>query len=382
MQNNSQSIGIIGGGIAGLATAIGLQNIGIKTVVYEAAPKFKPMGAGLILAVNAMRALEYLKLREKVCAVAKPIEQLLVLNKKGSTLTKTTAETFEGKFRNHAIHRGDLHQVLLAELSQENIIFGKRLSKISKSINGHYELYFEDGTSAKHQFIISAEGINSVIRNYVLPHVQKRYSGYTCWRGIAQNAPIDNCITSETWGAKGRFGIVPLTNNRTYWFAVVNAAENDPNMAQWTLDDLKSNFMAYHNSVAELLQHTNGNQILWNDIHDLKPIAQYAFDNIVLIGDAAHATTPNMGQGACMAIEDAAVLTKAFSELNEFNLAAKQFEKKRIHRCQNIVNQSWQIGKLAQNQNHIIGALRNSFSRLIPNKLAQKQLTKIYDFEL
>lgn len=381
MEKRKLEFAIVGGGIAGLATAIGLRNAGIQAVVFEAAPEFKPLGAGLVLAVNAMKALGYLEMGERVSEVGMPMEEMYILNQRGSTLAKNKTGMANERWKSYKLHRGDLHTVLLSALPEEQVVFGKRLRSVSGS-DGEYMLEFKDGTSVQTRYLISAEGIHSEIRRNVLPGSSLRYAGYTCWRGIAHNAAIDLKKTSETWGRNGRFGIVPLTDNCVYWFAVVTAPQNSPEMAKWTLEDLKSHFREYHPSVGEVLRSTDPSGILWNDIHDLAPIPHFAFGNTVLIGDAAHATTPNMGQGACMALEDAAVLVHCLSGEKNVEQAFRVFEQKRLRRTHDIVQNSWKIGKIAQNQHPVTGAIRNMLLRMIPGSVSQKRLEKIVDFDV
>ena len=382
MTNQPKSIefAIVGGGIAGLSAAIGLKRVGIDATVFEAAPEFRPLGAGMVLAANAMKALDYLGIHDAVCARGRLIERLQILNQKGQKLTNTRVAPQEGGYQNHTIHRGDLHQVLLRHF-QGDVLYGKRLQDLSEMAEGHL-LQFDDGTEYHARFIISAEGIHSKLRGYFLPESEERYAGYTCWRGVAVNARVNTRLVAETWGTNGRFGIVPLTNNRTYWFAVVKAPQNSPEMAKWTLNDVKRNYANYHHLVAEVLNATPKEGMLWNDIIDLKPISKYAFNNTLLIGDAAHATTPNMGQGACMAVEDAAVLSHLLKNGESPVEAFRSFEQRRLKRTHDIVNRSWQMGRLAQNQNPILGAIRNTVSRLVPNSVTQRQLEKVYEFEL
>ncbi len=115
---------------------------------------------------------------------------------------------------------------------------------------------------------------------------------------------------SETWGTKGRFNIVPLKSDRVYWFATMSAPQDNAEMRNFGVAGLRRNFQHYHAPVAEILEHTTDEQLLWNDISDFKTIENYAFDSVVLAGDAAHAMTPNLGQGAGMAIEDDAFVDR------------------------------------------------------------------------
>ena len=217
-------------------------------------------------------------------------------------------------------------------------------------------------------------------RQKFIPNSHPRYAGYTCWRAVIDNSNLKINEFSETWGTNGRFGIVPLNNNRLYWFACVNAAQNNPMMASFKVKDLLIQFKNYHNQIYEILLSTQDSDLIWSDIIDLKPIHQFAFNRIVLIGDAAHATTPNMGQGACQAIEDAVLLSKCMEANQDYEKAFKTFEQMRLKRVHWIVNMSWVIGRMAQFEKSWLIFLRNRLLNLVPdfiNKAQQRKISKI-----
>ena len=162
-----------------------------------------------------------------------------------------------------------------------------------------------------------------------------------------------------------------------------NPTANDPAMQALNLTDLYLHFKDYHYPIPQISQATQANQFIWNDIIDLKPINQYAYNQVLLLGDAAHATTPNMGQGACQAIEDAAVLLNCIRQQpNNIAQAFTNFEQKRLKRTHAVVNNSWILGKLAQIQNPMLIALRNFCLRLVPQSFNEKQLDFIYKVEM
>ena len=232
------------------------------------------------------------------------------------------------------------------------------------------------GLAFKPDFVVASDGIHSAIRKKLLPEVQPRYAGYTCWRGITEQVPAeaDTDETSETWGPGKRFGIVPLTDNRIYWFACVNGKENDAAFRSWGKEDLLREFGSFHPPIAAIISSTPQEKIIWNDIIDIRPLKRFAFDKIVLLGDAAHATTPNMGQGACMAIEDAAVLTRCITENEDIAEAFRAFERRRIGRTTAIVNKSWTLGKVAQLENRFLIRLRNAVLRRTPSSVTERQI--------
>lgn len=228
-------------------------------------------------------------------------------------------------------------------------------------------------------FLIVADGIHSVIRTQLLPEADPRYAGYTCWRAVIENKDLDIIQSSETWGRKGRFGIAPLANGLLYWFACINAPAKDPRMKEFTVTDLKKVFKDYHHPIPQILDNTSDSQLLWNDILDLPPIQRYAFDRILLLGDAGHATTPNMGQGACQAIEDAVILAEEMEKAINAQAAFQAFEKRRLKRTHYITNTSWQVGKVAQLENPFLCTIRNFAFRNLPKKFNDKQLERVLE---
>jgi 2-polyprenyl-6-methoxyphenol hydroxylase-like FAD-dependent oxidoreductase len=150
-------------------------------------------------------------------------------------------------------------------------------------------------------------------------------------------------------------------------------------MRSLRVPELLTYFSGFHSPVSEILKLTRNEDIIWSDIIDLKPIERFAFDKIVLMGDAAHATTPNMGQGACLAIEDAAVLANCIEDYSTAEEAFRKFEQKRIKRTTRIVNGSWTLGKAAQLENPLLISLRNAAVRMTPSHVAQRQVKFIHD---
>jgi 2-polyprenyl-6-methoxyphenol hydroxylase-like FAD-dependent oxidoreductase len=376
---------IIGAGIGGLTTAIGLKKLGHEVEVFESASGIKALGAGLVLSANAMKAYKALGISGKVKQAGKVLEALNILDHKGRIIsansTQEIARAF-GEATNFAIHRADLHRILISLFGIENIFVGKRCKGFEQDQKG-VKAIFEDGQQVEADLLIACDGIYSNIRRQLLPDAKPRYAGYTCWRAVTHSQPEDfnHTLASETWGPKGRFGIVPLSGNQIYWFACVNAKRHDPAMANVSLDQLKHNFKGYHKDILQVLNLTADDAIIWNDIMDIMPIKQFAFGKVVLLGDAAHATTPNMGQGACQAIEDAVVLTACMKNNSDPEIAFKQFESHRISRTTKIVNTSYTLGKVAQWENPMICWARNLALRSLPPKLAIKQAAFLYDIE-
>lgn len=374
---------ILGGGIAGLTTAIALKKIGIEAVVIEAASEIKPVGAGLALAANAMMALEKLGLSKKVMAEGRDIKSFSIFDQKGKLISRTNTDPANSRFGvgNFTIYRADLHRVLLSQLNPGNVLTGKRSVDFHEDGKG-YVIDFEDGDQIKATYLIVAEGIHSVIRKKILPDAKIRFAGYTCWRGVMDNSNLQIDEFSETWGKFGRFGIVPMANNLLYWFACKNAPTLNSSLKNYSKAALEANFSDFHFPIPQIIKATLPEKIIWNDIIDLKPIPKYAFGNLVLIGDSAHATTPNLGQGACMAIEDAAILVSCLEKNPDASLAFQEFERRRLSRAQKLVAASRRLGVIAQLENLLLIRLRDTFLRMIPKSINQKQVEAIYEVDL
>jgi 2-polyprenyl-6-methoxyphenol hydroxylase-like FAD-dependent oxidoreductase len=370
---------IVGGGIAGLTTAIALRKAGIRATLFEAAPAIKPLGAGLALAANAVKAFQKLGIADAILPGGRVLDAFVIVDGQGREITRTDSRAVGQKYGidNFTIHRATLHQALLDQLIGNPILLGKRAISIDQSGDGII-MRFDDGTVHQTDHLIVADGIHSAIRQQLLPDSKPRYAGYTCWRAVIDGEGLDLNEATETWGARGRFGIVPLANRKIYWFACVNAPANDARMRGYKVNDVAKVFKNYHAPIPEIISRTNDENLLWGDIIDLKPISQYAFGNVVLLGDAAHATTPNMGQGACQAIEDAVILGDELAIGNEASDVFRRFEQRRLKRTRYIVETSRRIGQIAQTQNPLLATLRNGLFRMLPASLNERQLETLY----
>jgi 2-polyprenyl-6-methoxyphenol hydroxylase-like FAD-dependent oxidoreductase len=168
-----------------------------------------------------------------------------------------------------------------------------------------------------------------------------------------------------------------------YWFACINSAKaRNPYYRAFRLADLQRHFADYHSPIPELLALTTDEQVIWGDILDLKPLKRFHFGRVLLLGDAAHATTPNMGQGAGQAVEDAAVLASCLAQAPSIEAAFQAFDHQRRPRTTRIVQQSWQLGKVAQIQQPWLVSLRNAVMRRVPASVNNRQMEFLYKTEI
>ncbi len=333
------TVDIIGAGIGGLTTAIALEQKGFKTRIFEQADSIKPVGAGIILANNAMQVFEKLGLREIIEENGNTISSLNITKANLKTLSTVDLSYFEKKFKakNIAIHRGVLQQILVDQLSPSSLILNHKLNKITKNPNG-YSLEFQNGKKNQSSILIAADGLNSVVRQNLFPNNKIRNAYQICWRGITEfNLPQKyQHELNEAWGKSERFGFVQIAKNKVYWYALKSFKKDKE---EFNVQNIESYFSEYNTVIKDLISSSKKEQINTAEISDLKPTDTWYKENICLIGDAAHATTPNMGQGACQAIEDAYILSECLKKYDTSN-AFKEFQKIRLPKAHQVVKSS------------------------------------------
>lgn len=369
-----EKIAIIGAGIGGLTTALALKKAGFKPVIYESASEIQPVGAGIVMANNAMQIFEKLGVREKIENAGNRISSLEITNASLKPILEIDLRKFESRYGVHnvAIHRADLQRILAEEVGFDSIRLSKRLAKIEK--NEEFQLSFEDGSTAFCDVLIGADGIHSVVRKQFFNSGKIRDTGQRCWRGVVKSDEDFDLSdeTFEAWGKGKRFGASKINKDYLYWFAVID----EELMKKRSLAEL---FQEFHPKILNLISKTSEEDIVFNDIIDLKPISRWQKDLACLIGDAAHATTPNMGQGACQAVEDAFLIGELLKEGNSFNRTFELYESIRREKAHYVVNTSWKLGKAAHFQNNILIWLRNLTLSSMPQWVKDRQLNKVFD---
>lgn len=241
---------ISGGGIAGLSLAVALTRKNYPVKVFEKVPNLRGLGAGLILSPNAWKAIDVLGLTELLRPVSQELSSFSLRSHSGKVLNTQSgnrAEVLSKGERSWSIHRGDLHRLLIDALPQDVLQTGSATQAVRQDHTG-VTLTLANGREVEGAALIAADGIHSPVRRQVHPHRKSRYAGYTCWRGVV-DMELGHAKASETWGHAGRFGIVPLSSNRVYWFATKNAPRKDSTMAQWSSSDLLRNFSGYHDPI-------------------------------------------------------------------------------------------------------------------------------------
>lgn len=375
---------IIGGGIGGLCTAIALQQYGFEVKVYEKVRKLGEVGAGLTLWSNAIKVLRKLGVADAVINTGSKLKRSQIRADNGETLFDARTDEMESKYGEPvvAIHRADLHEILINALKLETLRLNMNCSRFEQD-DEKVTVHFENGESDSADVLIGADGIHSVVRKQMFPEIELRYSGYTAWRGVVETeneAALG--LTSESWGRGARFGIVRVDRKRVYWFATKNQAIGEQATSEKRKSKLLGIFNKWHKPIEHLLDSTPAETILQNDICDIVPFASWTKGRVTLLGDAAHPTTPNMGQGACMAIESAYVLARALGEGPDYRSALKRYENERHERTAWVTNTSWTIGKGGQVENPLLIGLRNFIVKVTPAGAMQKNLNQAAGYDV
>ncbi|MEL6192705.1 MAG: FAD-dependent monooxygenase [Bacteroidota bacterium] len=371
-------IDIIGGGIGGLTTAVALEQRGILYRIYEQAAELRPVGAGIILANNAMQVYGKLGLKAEIEAAGNPISFLNVTTPSLQAISKVDLQYFEEKYgvKNTAVHRGELQEILLQQIDPDSLYLDHKLQSATSSGMG-FQLLFENDHEVFSETLIGADGIHSRVREGLFQPIQLRSSGQTCWRGLTDfDLPTAyQRELNEAWGAGIRFGFVQIAKGKVYWYAVKSMEKGE----HIPLEELTSYYQAFHPMIQEIITQTPLDKIHTATLDDLKPFAPWWKAHVCLLGDAAHATTPNMGQGACQAIEDAYILADCLHHHSDPNEAFSNFQQLRQAKAHLVVNRSWQIGKMAHWKNPLAIGMRNLLMRSMPASLNRKQSERIFE---
>lgn len=377
---------IIGGGIAGLTTAIALKEIGIETEVFEAVPSINPVGAGIWMASNAMQVFGRLGFAQAVIAEGVELQTIAVTDKNLKTIQELNLQEAKRKFGYSitAIYRARLHQVLLQQLKGHvQVHLGKRLQRIEDS-GTSVTAYFEDGSSAVGDFLIGADGIHSAVREQIFSGISSyRYSGQTCWRGVVDFEMKHKFANStvEAWGGNVRLGVSSIGHGQTYWFAVKKAASGGKDDPKTFKEQLLKDFCRFAAPLPDIIEATPIDKIIRNDIGEMSALSQWSKGRVCLIGDAVHSMTPNMGQGGGQAVEDAYFLAKFFknTEIKDPQHIFTRFQAARSEKVRYVVSTSRQIGRVA----HWTWGqgIRNSLMRMMPKSNSERMILKLLELD-
>jgi len=360
---------VVGAGIGGLASAIALRRAGWAVTVLERAPVIGAVGAGLVIQANGMRCLDALGVGAPVRAGGRPESGGGTRTADGRWLARIDGDVMGELLGTTAvgIHRATLHRILLDALPPEAVRTAIGVTSVSA-----------DGTvvagssSWTGDLVVGADGIHSAVRAALWPeHPGPVAVGVAAWRGVTREPWPGEIETGVSWGRGEEFGIVPLHDGRVYWFGAANLPpgrrEPDPMAA------VRQRFGGWHDPIPALLAATDPAHVLRDDLRCLDtPLPSYVRGWVALLGDAAHAMTPNLGQGANQALEDAVVLAAAGS------LGA--YDRLRRRRSQRVARMSRRIGRISRLENRVAVAARNTLVRMTPPRIALRSMARHADW--
>lgn len=364
-------IAIIGGGIGGLTTALALRQFGFEPEVFEQAPELLDVGAAIAIWPNAMRVLDRLNLTDKILEQAGVMDEIRWLDQHGRLINRVSIK--DQRFPAVALHRADLQHILVTVLPQPSLHLSCTL--VNHAQHGEKMIAtFSNGHSIESDFLIGADGIHSRVRSQFLNDNDPIFRGYTVWRGISPTIPsaIPSTAAIEIHGRGKRFGLGPVGLGRLGWWATANTTNTN---------DLLRLFAGWYRPVLELIEATPASSILKTSALDRPSNRTWGRGRMTLLGDAIHPTTPNLGQGGCLAMEDAMVLARCFAKYGATEEALRRYERARYKRTSTVSTYSRYYGSIGQWENIWARALRRTALSFVPEAIAQRLMQIVFDYD-
>lgn len=350
---NSQKVLIAGAGLGGLAAAGCLLKAGFDVEIYEQAPQLGEVGAGIQLSANAMHVMNHLGVAEEISAHSvRPAAYVFRLHDTGEeidrfSLAEEHLEMHKAPY--NQVHRADLHDILARGVQE----IEPGLVHLNKCVTGYVEtenyveLRFDDGTSAKGDVLVGADGVKSVIRDQVAGSVEAIYTGDAAWRLTVPKEKLPADFMDEVmsvWMGPGKHSV-------SYWIRggellnFVGAVETpvareESWTAKFSWENLKADFEGWHEDIQMIIDQSNRDECYRWSLYRRPTIDDWSSDRVTILGDAAHATLPYLAQGAAMAVEDGAVLTRALLDADNVSDALQLYQRNRSDRTARVVNTS------------------------------------------
>lgn len=348
---------VVGAGIGGVAAAVALDKCGWQVTVLERAAELGEVGAGISVWPSAVTVLGELGVSgvEKAAAISEPAG---MRNPSGRWLVDGMDIGVEIPVM---IHRARLHELILDRLGASDAVVIRTGVTVTGLTQTDSTVTVETVAveELRADLVVAADGIRSVARSAIHPdHPGPQYAGYTAYRGIATVDLGDG--GGETWGRGRRFGFAKLIDGRYYWYATANRRAGLAPGPGGPHEDATKMFADWHDPIPKLLAATPPENVLQNDIHDLPtPLVSFVSGRVVMVGDAAHAMTPNLGMGACAAIEDAGALARHLRAAPNLAIGLGGFDRERRPATTRLVKRSRVIGRFGQLDNRILCGLRD-----------------------
>lgn len=336
---------IIGAGMGGMSAAIALRQIGIETAVYERVTENKPVGAAISVWSNGVKCLNYLGLQEETAELGGIVEAMSYIDAHtGETMCRFSMQPLidEVGQRPYPIARAELQSMLMQAYGFDHINFGMKMVSVENDTTGTTaKATFADGTTVTADVIIGADGASSITREYVLgAPVTRRYAGYVNFNGLVDTDDTIGPATEWTTyvGEGKRVSVMPVAGGRFYFFFDVVEPEGLPYERGTAREVLRSHFAGWAPGVQTLIDKLDPQTTNRVEILDLDPFHTWVKGRVAVLGDAAHNTTPDIGQGGCSAMEDAIELQWAFKDHpDDVHAALAAYQSARTERAGELV---------------------------------------------
>jgi 2-polyprenyl-6-methoxyphenol hydroxylase-like FAD-dependent oxidoreductase len=372
---------IVGAGIGGLTAAISLRRAGVEAVVFEKAPQLREIGAGISVWTNAMKALEKIGVADAVRAAGRQEIGGTIRSWSGERISEIPADVLEHRFGlNVVLTRPELQETLLAALPDGAVRLDAKCVGFRQDGSGVTTI-FAGGHEERGDLLVGADGLRSLVRERLFGGAKPCYAGFTAWRGLVDLGDGREGDGFEAWGRGNIFGLVSLGRGRFYWYATKNAPEGQRDAPEGRKAELTRLFGGWHEPIPTVIEATEEAVILRNDVYDREPLKRWGRGRVTLLGDAAHPMTPNLGQGACQAIEDAVTLAEHVRGEANVEKALRGYEERRAGRVEGVARRSRLLSKAAQLENPLLCALRNAAAGAMPLRLQLRQLDPILAYE-
>jgi 2-polyprenyl-6-methoxyphenol hydroxylase-like FAD-dependent oxidoreductase len=379
-------IAIIGGGIGGLTAALALRQFGFDPQVFEQAPQLLEVGAAIIMWPNAMRVLHRLGLTEVLRQHGGIVEQARWLKQDGSQMNHFALPQSDAPAI--ALHRADLQRALIEALPQDSIHLGRVFESYKQTTDRIVTTHFREGSSFECDVFIGADGLHSRARAQLLHDGPPIDRGYSSWRGVVAKTPasIAPATAYEIYGRGQRFGIGPLGNGRVGWWATANTTHDisKESTGAASRNELLRLFDGWCEPVPDLIHATPLTSLVRNEVYDRWPSRKWGEGSMTLLGDAIHPATPNLGQGGCLAIEDAAVLARSLHQYGRtagVPCALRRFEALRYARATAISRYSRIYGAVGQAENGLAVWLRGLLLSAFPKRFTEPLFRRVFDYD-
>ncbi|CAH0994819.1 FAD-dependent urate hydroxylase [Emticicia aquatica] len=338
---------VVGAGIGGITAAIALKKTGIDVDIIEIHKEFNIYGVGIIQQANALRALDAIGVADEAMRRGSPYGKVKMCTPTGHQIGEAGTPPM-GHFPSHnGISRKILHEVLYDEAIKVGIQF--RMGITVETIDNQPDkvsVTFTDGSAGDYDILITADGVNSKVRGMIFGDYKAKYVGLSVWR-YPFNRPADLDTGYMFFGKKSKVGLIPMTSETMYMFVVTAEGEDNPLIPESELvPKLRSYLEPFPVKIVQDLieQITEPKLVNYRPLETLRLPSPWYKGRVVVIGDAAHATIPQLGSGAALAIEDAVVLSELLQKDAPIESIFEEYMTRRFNRCMMVVDASETLG--------------------------------------